>query len=328
MISAMLSLLAVPGSGVEPLRVAEDVLWMEMTIRNLPADLLPEGLDSLGILSGEGMEDDPLLTVVGHTGGAAFEIGRVPFPGTYNGAKADWRWDEYRGEVVAYSQVPFSAFCFCASYTLTGADAPRLELSESWTEDPSAADLDSASILLDGGDFRGAAGILSSVMYPGSYIVPGDWEARFLVKGHELGLEAFSAGSPGAGAAVIEDALSSIAAFSTDPLPVIGFASPEEFEGNPVSAFIGIEEYAGIMNDYGFLLAGSGMYADAIPVLERVSSLAPERAVARLDLADALWEIGEADAAAEQYASCIRLLEERGLMRDCPSRALERSCGQ
>lgn len=323
MISVMLAL-AVAGSGGDPPAEAEDAFRMEATIRGIPDYLLPEGFDSLGILSGEGMYDDPVLTVLGHTGGSTLEMGSVPFPGIYNGAKVDWRWDENRGEVAAYSQMPFSAFCFCASYLLNG-EAPLLELSGSWTEDPSAALVDSAGLLLERGDFSGAAGILSSVMYPGSYIVPGEWEARFLSKGRELGLGAFEAGSPGAGAAAIEDAVSSIASFSLDPVPEGGFASREDFEGNPISAFVGLEEYAGILDDYGLLLAASGRTGEAVPVLERVVRLAPGWAVARLDLADVLWESGCIDAAGEQYAAYIGLLEENGLMHDCPSRAMERA---
>ncbi len=321
---AALAILALSGAAESQQLEQEDDSQAMTPVRGIPEDLLPDGFDSLAVLSDEGMEDDPVLTVLGLAGGAASEICSVPFPGIYNSAKADWWWDGGRGAVLAMSQMPGSAFCFCASYVLSGAE-PFLELSESWTDDPSAADVDSAALLLEEGDFSGAAGLLASVMYPGSYMVPGDWEARFLVRGHSLGLEALERGSPAEAASVMEGAFSSILVFSVDPLPEDGFASREEFEGNPVSAFIGLEEYAGILNDYGFLLAESGRHSEALPVLERVVVLAPDRAAARLNLADVLWETGDAAAAAAQYRCYVSLLEEKELMHNCPDRALERA---
>jgi len=79
---------------------------------------------------------------------------------------------------------------------------------------------------------------------------------------------------------------------------------------------------AAIRNDYGFFLAEAGRFAEAEAELLEVVKAAPERAVARLNLADALWAQGKKEQAEAQYREYARRTPRKKwpatLLQRCP----------
>lgn len=66
-------------------------------------------------------------------------------------------------------------------------------------------------------------------------------------------------------------------------------------------------QYVNSLNDYGFYLLKSGDLKNSTEILIAVTRLAPERAVAFLNLGDALWANGDSEAANKAYQRFLTL---------------------
>jgi hypothetical protein len=77
-------------------------------------------------------------------------------------------------------------------------------------------------------------------------------------------------------------------------------------------------------NDLAFFLTQKGRANDAIPLLEKIVSLYPNRVVAKLNLADALWENSLQDQAKMQYAAYVSQMKKEGKQDLVPERATQR----
>ncbi|MBX9572960.1 MAG: hypothetical protein K2X77_28955 [Candidatus Obscuribacterales bacterium] len=85
------------------------------------------------------------------------------------------------------------------------------------------------------------------------------------------------------------------------------------------------DKYITALNDYGFYLLQSGRYSEAVRVLEAVTKEQPERAVAFLNLGDALWCSEEQALSAEAYQHYLTLNKARKESHDSiPARVIQR----
>lgn len=82
------------------------------------------------------------------------------------------------------------------------------------------------------------------------------------------------------------------------------------------------DKYITALNDYGFYLLQSGRYSEAVTVLEAVTKDQPERAVAFLNLGDALWSEQEQGLSAEAYQRYLTL--NKTAKNSVPSRVIQR----
>jgi len=112
----------------------------------------------------------------------------------------------------------------------------------------------------------------------------------------------------------------------------------EEYQHYGYDKFLPWSEYVEIVNDYGFFLEKANEILAAIDVLERVVKMSPQREVAHLNLADALWKSGdERDAkhykeyvqyvrqeAAKHYKEYVNLMTAKGRAADIPCRVKTR----
>jgi tetratricopeptide (TPR) repeat protein len=289
-------------------------------IRDLPGTALPEGIDSLFILPPSSFSDDPEMRLVGTADDSLYDLGSVEFRGTYNSPKSDWWFDGPSGTVLAYSQMPFSAFCFTCSYA-TGEYPCVLVMIRSGEEDPSAERLERATALLDEGRLAEAYAELGEIFYPGHYYSDAEMAAAFLRRGHEMAVEAWEGGD-GEGACSLMTEGFEIAG-SMYPLPLAG--PPAGGDPLLLDGFITSGELVEIENDRGFFLAETGRLTSALPPLEWVVETDPGRAVARLNLADVLWGLGRTGDAIPHYEEYLRLLGEMDRLDMAPDRAFERT---
>lgn len=91
-----------------------------------------------------------------------------------------------------------------------------------------------------------------------------------------------------------------------------------------VSAYIGKVDIQ-MANDLAFFLTQKGRANDALPLLQKIVSAYPERVVAKLNLADALWANSLQEAAGMQYAAYVSQMTKDGKRDRIPQRAIERA---
>ena len=82
------------------------------------------------------------------------------------------------------------------------------------------------------------------------------------------------------------------------------------------------QDYITALNDYGFFLQQSGRCTEAVRVLEAVAAEAPERAVAFLNLGDALWGADDKLQSLNAYQRYVQLGKNNG--HAIPTRVLQR----
>jgi hypothetical protein len=254
------------------------------------------------------------------TGERRFDLGPLEFAGIYNSPKSDWWYDDASGAVLVYSQMPFSAFCFTCSYA-PGVYPDVLVLVSSGEEDPSEDRLEMATALLDEGRLAEAYAELIEIFYPGHYYSDAEMAVSFLEKGHELALDAWADGDGERACSLMTEAFE--IAGSIHPLPVTD--SRAAGDSVQMEGFITTGELVEIENDRGFFLAESGRLSAALPPLEWVVENDPGRAVARLNLADALWGLGRTGDAIPHYEEYLMLLAEMDCLDRAPDRAFERT---
>ncbi len=291
-------------------------------IEDLPDSLLPPGFDDLLIVPEEEYWEDAVLHLVG-AGEDTTDFGLFEYGGMYNPAKTDWNWDAEQELVEVYSQMPGSAFSFWAEYTLM-ADPPALVLLREGTVDPSQDAVTAAWNLIDQGMIAQAIETLSMIFYPQNYFEPEEMGAALLARSHELALGFYREGDGMAACSVMTVVFENDYLFNLDYSWILDCYSEEEYQAGDYSERMPFDEALVIANDYGFFLLEAGSTSEALPLLRHVVALDPCRAVARLNMADALWALGRFGEARPQYGEYLRLLDDDGLLDRAPARAFER----
>lgn len=208
-------------------------------------------------------------------------------------------------EITLASQLPFRATT--VTTTLSWKQG-KLEVGETRTKDSSAEALAEAEKKLKEGDLEAAIEQLGYVLYPHQYYDEFQMAARILRRAHEVASQRYKAKDAAGAAKVLEAAFGHFSAYAEPP---------EGRETIPAARLMAIR------NDYGFFLAEAGRFAEAEKELREVVAAAPERAVARLNLADALWAQGKKEEAEAQYREYARRIPRKKwpakLPERCPS---------
>ena len=317
---------AAAGFGMEEaLEVHAVDRWQSLHIDGLPAGLMPEGVDTVWVIAEiESQPQEPSLWAVGMGGGGPVDLGPVEFPGWYNPAKAWWSWSEELSAVTAHSQYPFCATYDAASYGFTGGQ-PWLALDSTWSGDPSADAMARVDSLLEAGRLEAALLELGEVFYPFHYYVPEEMNARFLLAAHGEALRRWPEGGP---EAALEPYARAFEAFEWTNYDLQWFleqGGASDLEAGEYGPYIGPGELAGAVNDYGFFLQEAGRPEEALEALNAVLLLDPDRAVAHLNSADALWELGDRQGARRHYGRYLALVEQKDLEVDVPPRVTSRA---
>jgi hypothetical protein len=298
--------------------------WQSLCVYGLPAGLMPEEVDTVWVIADiESEPRKPSLWAVGIGESGPVDLGPVEFPGRYNPAKAWWSWSEELSAVTAHSQYPFCTYYDAASYSFTGG-RPCLALDSSWSGDPSADALARLDSLLEAGRLEGARLELGEVFYPFHYYVPEEMNARFLLAAHSEALRRWPEGSAEEALEPYSIALKAFEWTNYDLQWFLEQGGASDLKAGGYGPYIGPGELAGAVNDYGFYLQQAGRPEEALEALAAVLLLEPDRAVAHLNTADALWDLGREEAAGRHYSRYLALLQEKGLDVEVPPRVNSR----
>ena len=325
-----MAMMAFAASGNGP--VAGGFEWAKQTLRMdiaacLPLEGLPEELEARGVqtvwIAAGNPADSLVLRALGVSADDTLDLGPVEFGGWYNPAKGWWSYSDSTGMVTFYSQYPFRATYDAASYRVNEG-IPWLMLDSTWSGDPSVEAMQRIDSLLPEGRIVEAAAELAEVFYPHNYFVPPELSVRFLEAAHAEALDRWRTGDA-------EDALEAFDAaeeafelttFDTDWYLQQGGA--EDLAESDYGDYIAADRLAAIANDYGFFLHEGGRTEEALEALVAVLLLDPDRAVAHLNTADVLWDLGREEAARRHYSRYLALLQEKGLEVEIPLRVTVR----
>ncbi len=223
-----------------------------INIQDFPAELLPEGLDSLDFLVvGEPM-DGPELALIGY-GEDTLYLGSTSFGMFLNPVKTYSWFDEEEDLVVVASQYPYSMSTNIVSYSWN-PETLILVAVDSTNVDYSVEQLLLVDSLLETGEIGLAAETLYNVMYPSRYYNNEEMSCRFLIAAHFASMAAFQEGNMQDAVQYFEAARSVFERTSCNMNWCCSFESVEHFQESPFSEFISKNELASILSDYSIIL--------------------------------------------------------------------------
>lgn len=282
-------------------------------------EILPVGFEEL-VLTGMEIEHDSLdLYLLGlKDDGVPLILARGGYSGEFNFAKSAVMYIEGDDEIEIQFQMPGCARYAISRYSLNLEEA-RLEPMSHYTVDPSLTALERADSLLADGNIAEAVETILSIFYPGSYYSNDEMIARLLRAINRTALERGSRNQYRDGVELFGNLQRFIYAHSDKPW-YLAFRDSSDFTGSSYSRYMGLNEYAMIMNNYAYFLEQSGELTEALVVLEKVLELDPSRMVAHLNIADVLWGLDRPAEAAEYYATYRDEMKERNLEHQIPER--------
>ncbi len=87
---------------------------------------------------------------------------------------------------------------------------------------------------------------------------------------------------------------------------------------------ISYTNYLTTFNDIGYYLEQSGLYEEAIYLLEKIINQHPDRTVAYINLGDAYWGLGDKDKAQQAYKTYVKQMKANAKGTKIPKQVLER----
>ncbi len=252
---------------------------------------------------------------------------RRPFPlkETLNRAKS--QVSSAQGRITLGSQFPFSASTLLQEFRW---DGKTLRFLKSWNEDPSQERIDKGLNLALRGDAAGLRKLVfDDLLYPSRYVNRGQFEL-LIAQGHAAALKLMRAGKHAEAAQRL-----GLVFELTERLDVVNEMLDDENAppSLPRAARwcilwklyeLAPQHWIAPLNDYGYALQRSRQIKEAVTVLELVIQHAPDRAPARLNLADALWDLDRRDEAARHYAEYSRLMRAAKRDGQIPKRVPQR----
>ena len=222
-----------------------------INVQDFPAELLPEGLDSLDLLvMGEPM-DGPELALIGY-GENTLYLGSTSFSMYMNPVKTYSWFDMEEDLVVIASQYPYSMSTNIVFYRWN-PETMILVPVDSTNEDYSVDQLLLVDSLLETGEIGMAAEALDNVMYPTHYYNNEEMSCRFLIAAQAASMTAFQEGNIQGAVQYYETARSVFERTSCDMDWCCTFESVEHFQESPFSEFISMNELAIILSDYAVI---------------------------------------------------------------------------
>ncbi|MCK5786715.1 MAG: SUMF1/EgtB/PvdO family nonheme iron enzyme [Candidatus Sabulitectum sp.] len=247
-------------------------------------------------------------------------LGTSEYRGNYNFAKSDSRYNEEEDEISLYFQMPGSASYYAVCYRWD-IDSGSLELLRYFSGDPSMEALERADSLMTQGKIAEAIREIDEMFYPGNYYDSDEMFVRLLRSVNRAAGETGAAGNFGEAVSLFGD----LAGFlHTDREWFTAFSDSLDYVNCDYSEYMGLGEYAMIMNDYAYYLEQTGDLDKSLIVLRKVLDLKPERMVAHLNIADVLWALGEFVEAQEHYGVYTGMMTDRELTHQIPGYVQER----
>lgn len=290
-------------------------------VENVPDLLLPEGMTDL-IFAAVPIGEMRMTVYLLGDGPEGMEVlASGPYRGEYNFAKSFASWLPEESILELVFQMPYSARYAGVQYAWEGEDLVPVQ----WlTGDPSLETLSDVDSLLASGCIDEAAAELATIFYPGYYYEPGQMAAGFLRTAHEYAMEEYEAGNIEAAVNYYEETGEAMDLLLM-PYPWYGgFQDSSDYAESGISDYMTIGAFTCIANDYGFFLEQYGNYEKAVDVLYGVLTLDPKRMVAYLNIADALWGLGERGNAAEFYRNYADMMMRVNLGHQIPHRVNRR----
>ena len=293
-----------------------------LPVEGLPAQLELRGVETVWIAAG--MDRDRLmLRALGVSETDTLDLGPVEFSGYYNPAKGWWSYSDSTETVTFYSQYPYRATYDAASYSVNDS-APWLTLDSTWSGDPSAAAMERINTLLSDGRIAEASAELGEVFYPHNYYIPEELNVRFLESAHAEALGRWRAGDRDGALEAFADAFGAFELTNFDTDWYLRQGGAADLAASDYGRYIEAPRLAEIVNDYGFFLHQAARLQGALEALTAVLLLDPDRAVAHLNTADVLWDLGREEGADRHYTRYLHLIEEKGLDVTVPGRVRQR----
>ncbi|MFO8184100.1 MAG: bacterial transcriptional activator domain-containing protein [Candidatus Aegiribacteria sp.] len=244
-----------------------------------------------------------------------------PYQGEYNFSKSSVSWEE-DSLLTIYFQMPFSARYAGARYSWRDDELVPVE----WLMgDPSLEALESIDSLLAMGLIGEAAEELEVMFYPGNYYRAGEMAMKFLRSARGHALEEYRSGDPERAVEYFSEAEEVVNNLVTGYPWYSAFDDSAAFHASVLEPYATIGEFTAIANDYGFFLEQTGRCEEAVEVLGAVLALDPARTVAYLNLADALWELGDRVNAVNSYLTYAERMERVRLEEQIPERVGRRT---
>lgn len=271
---------------------------------------VPDGHLSLTLfLIGDGPEEPDVLA-------------SGPYQGEYNFSKSFVSWEEEDSLLTIYFQMPFSARYAGARYSWRDGELVPVE----WISgDPSLEALESIDSLLAMGRIDEAAEELEAMFYPGNYYNAGEMAMKFLRSARGHALEEYRSGNPERAVEYFSEAEEAVNILVTGYPWYRAFYDSAAFHASVLEPYATIGEFTAIANDYGFFLEQAGRCEEAVEVLGAVLALDPARTVAYLNLADALWELGDRANAVNSYLTYAERMKQVRLEEQIPERVGQRT---
>ncbi|MCK4504084.1 MAG: hypothetical protein KAW14_00590 [Candidatus Aegiribacteria sp.] len=222
-----------------------------INVQDFPAELLPEGLDSLDLLVVGEPTDGPELALIGYGEDTQY-LGSTSFGMFMNPVKTCSWFDEEEDIVVVASQYPYSMSTNIVSY-IWNPETLILVPVDSVNEDYSTDQLLLVDSLLEAGEIGLAAETLDNVMYPSRYYYNEEMSCKFLIAAHDASMAAFQEGN-------IQDAVQYYEAARSVLERTTGimdwcnaFESGEHFQETQFSWYIDKDELQSILSDYAII---------------------------------------------------------------------------
>ncbi|MRR50113.1 MAG: tetratricopeptide repeat protein [Rhodocyclaceae bacterium] len=169
---------------------------------------------------------------------------------------------------------------------------------------------------------------LGNVMYPSRYF--GCWAAADVLKrGHHASLRRLKSGGLSATITALGNTIDLMLEIhkelQEDELATLfNTAVPERWQKVFHDCEMPQEVYISALNDYGYLLQLAHRNDEAVTVLRSVIAERPDRAVAYLNLGDALWQAARHTEARSSYAIYVDLMRNGGKAARIPAATTSR----
>jgi tetratricopeptide (TPR) repeat protein len=230
-------------------------------------------------------------------------------------------------QVFLWSQKAFSAI---EKNCVLAWDGKQLRIIKNEIQDPVQMYFDQREKYIARGDIEGLKEfdrLEGKIMYPLSYAAYFEQPKKVARKAHEVAMKRYKAGDLAGAVKILSYGLNDYAyVFWSCPVEEISDVSVAEIEGEKWTLhkedLLPVAELVVMLNNYAFFLAEAGEHQKAEGILLKVIDLAPNRAVAYINLGDVCWELGKIREARDYYRKYLKLLGKN--TKKVPKRVYER----
>ncbi len=329
-ITALLFIVSIAWSQIEYQPITGELLehWNTAYLCDLPkvyyydSGNLPDDIYELQI-TGIEVEIDSLdifLLGISADTDIPFLLATGGYRGEYNFAKSFSKYVEDDDEIHLQFQMPGSAR-YCIGCYRWNIEEKSLDFLRYYSRDPSLEAMERVDSLLTEGNIKEAIDELNNMFYPGNYYGSDEMIARLLRNINRTAGDAEVEGNYEEAVSLFGDLAEFI---HTDREWFTAFTDSLDYVGCNYANYMGLGEYAMIMNNYAYYLEQTDDLDNSLIVLRKVLDLKPERMVAHINIADVLWALGETVESGEHYSIYREMMIDRELTHQIPDYVHER----